>query len=76
MPITGVPLAIPRRLQMDFWTKLAFLTGFVLIVSPLALRTYEFIDNATTLPFFVIGVILVIMGERNRVHLEESRISA
>ena len=63
-------------LQMDFWTKLAFVTGFVMIVSPLALRTYDFIDNATTLPFFVIGVILVVMGERNRAHLEESRIPA
>jgi len=61
---------------MDFWTKLAFLTGFVLIVGPLTLRTYDLIDNATTLPFFVIGVILVVMGERNRVSLEESRISA
>jgi hypothetical protein len=61
---------------MDFWTKLAFLTGFVLIVSPLTLRTYDLIDNATTLPFFVIGVIIVIIGEWNRAHLEESRISA
>jgi len=61
---------------MDFWTKLAFLTGLVLIVSPLMLRMYDFIDNATTLPFFVIGVILVVMGERNRAGLEESRISA
>jgi hypothetical protein len=61
---------------MDYWTKLAFLAGFVLIVSPLTLRTYDLIDNATTLPFFVIGVILVVMGERNRAHLEESRISA
>ncbi len=61
---------------MDYWTKLAFLTGFVLIVSPLTLRTYDLIDNATTLPFFVIGVILVVMGERNRAHLDESRISA
>jgi hypothetical protein len=76
MPITDVRLPIARGLQMDFWTKLAFVTGFVLIVSPLALRTYDFIDNATTLPFFVIGVILVVMGERNRVHLEESRIFA
>ncbi|HEX9613496.1 MAG TPA: hypothetical protein VGA05_07775 [Candidatus Bathyarchaeia archaeon] len=76
MPITDVRLAIARRVQMDFWTKLAFLTGFVLITSPLALRTYELIDNATTLPFFVIGVILVVMGERNRVRLEESRIPA
>ena len=76
MPITDVGLATAGRLQMDFWTRLAFVTGFVLIVSPLALRTYDFIDNATTLPFFVIGVILVVMGERNRAHLEESRISA
>jgi phosphoglycerol transferase MdoB-like AlkP superfamily enzyme len=76
MPITGVQLAIAGRLLMDFWTKLAFLTGFVLIVCPLALRTYEFIDNATTLPFFVIGVILVAMGERNRARLGESLIPA
>jgi hypothetical protein len=76
MPITDAHQAIAGRLQMDFWTRLAFLTGFVLIVSPLTLRTYDLIDNATTLPFFVIGVVLVVMGERNRVHIEESRISA
>ena len=76
MPITDVRLAIAGRIQMDFWTKLAFVTGFVLIVSPLTLRTYDLIDNATTVPFFVIGVILVVMGERNRVRLEEARISA
>ena len=60
---------------MDFWTKLAFFTGLLLILSSLAFRMYDLIDNATTLPFFVIGVILVVMGERNRAHLEESRIS-
>jgi phosphoglycerol transferase MdoB-like AlkP superfamily enzyme len=76
MPITGVRLAIAGRLLMDFWTKIAFVTGFVLIVSPLMFRTYDLIDNATTLPFFIIGVILVVMGERNRVHLEESRVAA
>ena len=76
MPITDARQAIAGRPQMDFWTRLAFLTGFVLIVSPLTLRTYDLIDNATTLPFFVIGVVLVVMGERNRVHVEESRISA
>jgi hypothetical protein len=61
---------------MDFWTKLSFFIGFLLIVSPLTLRMYDLIDNATTLPFFVIGVIIVVMGERNRVRLEESHISA
>jgi hypothetical protein len=61
---------------MDFWTKLAFLVGFPLILSPLTLRMYDLIDNATTLPFFVIGVIVVVMGERNRVRLEESRLPA
>jgi hypothetical protein len=61
---------------MDFWTKLAFVIGFVLMLSPLTLRMFDFIDNATTLPFFVIGVIVVVMGERNRVRLEESRFSA
>jgi hypothetical protein len=61
---------------MDFWTKLAFLVGFALILSPLTLRMYDLIDNATTLPFFVIGVIVVVMGERNRVRLEESRLPA
>jgi len=76
MPITDAREAIAGRLQMDFWTRLAFLTGLVLIVSPLTLRTYDLIDNATTLPLFVIGVILVVMGERNRVRLEEARISA
>jgi hypothetical protein len=61
---------------MDFWTKLAFLAGFFLIVSPLALRMYYIIDNATTLPFFVIGVIIVVMGERHRVRIEEGRFSS
>ena len=60
---------------MDFWTKLAFLTGFLLTVSPLVIRMYDLIDNATTLPFFVIGVILVVIGERNRVRLEENPLS-
>jgi hypothetical protein len=60
---------------MDFWTKFAFVTGLILIVSPLMLRMYDFIDNSTTLPFFVIGVIIMVMGERNRVRLEEGPIS-
>ena len=74
MPITAVGLHDGRH-RMDFWTKLAFLTGTILIVSPLALRMYNLIDNATTAPFFVIGVIIVVMGERNRVHIEEGRFS-
>ena len=60
---------------MEFWTKLALFSGLVLIVSPLVLRMYDFIDNSTTLPFFVIGVILVAIGERNRVRLEENPVS-
>jgi len=74
MPITDVDYAW-REARMDFWTKLAFLTGFLLTVSPLVIRMYDLIDNATTLPFFVIGVILVVIGERNRVRLEENRFS-
>ncbi len=61
--------------QMDFWTKAAFLIGFLLAVSSLLVRMYNFIDNSTTLPFFVIGVIVVVMGERNRVRLEEKPVS-
>jgi len=57
---------------MEFWTKLALFVGLVLIVSPLVLRMYELIDNSTTVPFFLIGVILVVIGERNRVRLEEN----
>ncbi len=57
---------------MEFWTKLALFIGLVLIVSPLVLRMYDFIDNSTTLPVFVIGVILVVIGERNRVQFEEN----
>jgi hypothetical protein len=75
MPITEVHWP-EGRVQMDFWTKLAFLTGFVLIVSPLTLRMYDLIDNAATAPIFVIGVIIVAMGERNRVSLEEARFSS
>lgn len=60
---------------MDFWTKLAFLTGTILMVTPLTIRMFDLIDNATTAPFFVIGVIIVAMGELNRVHLEERRFS-
>jgi len=57
---------------MEFWTRLALFAGLVLIVSPLVLRMYDFIDNSTTAPFFLIGVILVVIGERNRVRLEEN----
>jgi len=60
---------------MEFWTKLALFNGLVLIVSPLVLRMYDFIDNSTTLPFFVIGVILVVIGERNRIRLEDNPVS-
>ena len=75
MPITAND-HITDRPPLDFWTKLAFLTGTILIVSPLTLRWYDLIDNATTAPFFVIGVIIVVMGERNRVRIEEGRFSA
>ncbi len=61
---------------MDFWTKIAFSIGFLLTAAPLLLRMYDFIDNSTTLPFFVIGVIIVVMGERSRVRLEEKPVSA
>jgi hypothetical protein len=61
---------------MEFWTKLALFTGLLLIVSPLVLRMYDLIGNDTTLPFFVIGVILVVIGERNRVRLEENPVSS
>ena len=71
MPIT-VGYHLRGRPRMEFWTKLALFIGLVLIVSPLVLRMYDFIDNSTTLPFFVIGVILVVIGERNRVQLEEN----
>jgi len=65
-----------REPLMEFWTKLALFIGLLLIVSPLVLRMYDFIDNSTTMPFFVIGVILVVIGERNRVRLEENPVSA
>jgi hypothetical protein len=61
---------------MEFWTKLALFIGLLLIVTPLVLRMYDFIDNSTTMPFFVIGVILVVIGERNRVRLEEKSVSS
>jgi hypothetical protein len=61
---------------MEFWTKLALFIGLLLIVSPLVLRMYDFIDNSTTMPFFVIGVVLVVIGERNRVRLDENRVSS
>jgi hypothetical protein len=61
---------------MEFWTKLALVSGLLLIVSPLVLRMYNFIDNSTTAPFFLIGVVLVVIGERNRVRAEENPVSA
>jgi hypothetical protein len=61
---------------MEFWTKLALFIGLLLIVTPLVLRMYDFIDNSTTMPFFVIGVVLVVIGERNRVRLDENRVSS
>jgi hypothetical protein len=75
MPITAVNHVCggPR---MEFWTKLAFFVGFLLIVSSLLLRMYDFIDNSTTLPFFVIGVMIVAIGERNRVRLEDNPVLA
>jgi hypothetical protein len=60
---------------MEYWTKLALFAGLLLIVSPLVLRTYDLIDNSTTAPFFLIGVILVVIGERNRVREEENPVS-
>ena len=75
MPITVDDHVCSGR-HMEFWTKLALFVGLLLIVSPLVLRMYGFIDNSTTLPFFVIGVILVVIGERNRVRLEENPVSA
>jgi len=60
---------------MEFWTKLALFIGLLLIVTSLVLRMYNFIDNSSTLPFFVIGVILVVIGERKRVRLEENPVS-
>ncbi len=71
MPITAVNHVCGRP-QMEFWTKLALFVGLLMIVSPLVLRMYDFIDNSTTAPFFLIGVILVVIGERNRVRLEEN----
>ena len=64
------------RHKMDSWTKGAFLIGFLLTASSVLVRMFDFIDNSTTLPFFVIGTIIVIMGERNRVRLEETPVSA
>jgi hypothetical protein len=61
--------------RMEYWTKLALFAGLLLIVSPLVLRTYDLIDNSTTAPFFLIGVILVVIGERNRVREEENPVS-
>jgi hypothetical protein len=61
--------------QMEYWTKLALFAGLLLIVSPLVLRTYDLIDNTTTAPFFLVGVILVVIGERNRVREEENPVS-
>ena len=60
---------------MEYWTKLALFAGLLLIVSPLVLRTYDLIDNSTTAPFFLIGLILVVIGERNRVREEENPVS-
>jgi hypothetical protein len=75
MPITDVDY-LCDGLQMDFWTKLAFSVGLLLTLISLMLRMYDFIDNSTTLPFFVIGVIIVVIGEGNRVRLEENPVSA
>ena len=73
MPITAVTHLMDGP-QMEFWTELAFILGFTLTLGSLGLRWYDFIDNSMTLPFFVIGVIIVIIGERNRVRLEENPI--
>jgi hypothetical protein len=75
MPITP-DYHLCGGLEMEFWTKLALFIGLVLIVSPLVLRMYNFIDNSTTAPFFLIGVVIVVIAERNRVRLEENPVSS
>ena len=52
---------------MQFWAKIALLSGLLMIVGPAMLRISDFIDNSIFTAFFAIGILLVIIGNNNRI---------
>ncbi len=59
---------------MEFWTKLALVIGLILIVVPATLRIGDvvYVDNSTFTAIFVIGVILIVIGNNNRLRTAEN----
>ncbi len=59
---------------MEFWTKIALLIGLLVIVVPALVRMEDivYVDNSTFTTFFVIGIILIVIGNNNRLRQEES----
>ncbi len=51
--------------------KLAFILGSFLIWLPLLLRTIDAVDNSFAFTFIAIGILVVVIGELNRVRVEE-----
>jgi len=52
--------------------KLAFLLGSFLILFPLLRRTIDAVDNSMSFTIIAIGILIVIIGELNRVRVEEA----
>ncbi len=63
---------------MEFWTKVALLIGLLLIVVPALLRMEDivYVDNSTFTTFFVIGILLIVIGNNNRLRQAENPRSA
>ncbi len=61
---------------MEFWTKLALVMGLLLIVVPASLRMggIVYVDNSTFTAIFVIGVILIVIGNNNRLRASENQL--
>ncbi len=59
---------------MQIWSKLALVSGLLLIVVPATLRIGDvvYVDNSTFTTVFVIGIILIVIGNNNRMRASES----
>ncbi len=56
--------------------KLAFISGSFLVLFPVLLRAIDAVDNSMAFTFIAIGLVIVILGELNRVRFEETSFSA
>jgi len=59
---------------VQIWSKLALVSGLLLIVVPATLRIGDvvYVDNSTFTTVFVIGIILIVIGNNNRMRASES----